>query len=132
MARIDNIGNSPWFNFKLGKFELDNIISEKRILTLSNNGGFYQLYHFIPLGDDNVFGQMGDNQLGIELMGHSLNDRTRYSVALVSSNDGNVNLPPKTLTPPSSRPARRSMPDTRAESIASARTRLSEMVRPTI
>ena len=38
---------------------------------------------------------MGDNQLGIELMGHSLNDRTRYSVALVSSNDGNVNLPNK-------------------------------------
>ena len=48
-----------------------------------------------PLGDSNVFGQMGDNQLGIELMGHSLNDRTRYSVALVSSNDGNVNLPNK-------------------------------------
>jgi hypothetical protein len=38
---------------------------------------------------------MGDNQLGIELMGHSLDDRTRYSVALVSSNDGNVNLPNK-------------------------------------
>jgi hypothetical protein len=95
MARIDNIGNSPWFNFKLGKFELDNVISEKRILTLSNQGGFYDLYHFIPLGDSNVFGQIGDNQLGIELMGHSLNDRTRYSVALLSSNDGNVNLPSK-------------------------------------
>ena len=38
---------------------------------------------------------MGDNQFGIELMGHSLDDRTRYSVALVSSNDGNVNLPNK-------------------------------------
>src|SRR5208283_2497132 len=95
MARIDNIGNSPWFNFKLGKFELDNIISEKRILTLSNQGGFYHLYHFIPLGDDNVFGQMGDNQLGAELMGHSLNDRTRYSVALLSSNNGQVQLPTK-------------------------------------
>ncbi len=95
MARIDNIGNSPWFNFKLGKFELDNIISEKRILTLSNNGGFYQLYHFIPTGDSNIYGQIGDNQLGVELMGHSLNDRTRYSVALLSSNDGNVNLPSK-------------------------------------
>jgi hypothetical protein len=95
MARIDNIGQSPWFNFKLGKFELDNIISEKRILTISNNGGLYHLYHFIPLGDNNVFGQMGDNQLGVELMGHSLNDRTRYSVALLSSNDGQVGLPSK-------------------------------------
>jgi hypothetical protein len=93
MARLDNIGNSPWFNFKLGKFELDNIISEKRILTISNDGGYYQLYHFIPLGDSNIFGQMGDNQLGIELMGHSLNDRTRYSVALLSSNDGQPGLP---------------------------------------
>ncbi len=92
-ARLDNIGHSPWFNFKMGKYELDNIISEKRILTLSNNGGLYQLYHFIPAGDSNYFGQMGDNQLGAELMGHSLDDRTRYSVSLVSSNDGNVNLP---------------------------------------
>ncbi len=95
MARLDNIGGNSWFNFKLGKFELDNIISEKRILTISNNGGYYQLYHFIPNGDSNIWGQMGDNQLGLELMGHSLNDRTRYSVALISSNDGNVNLPNK-------------------------------------
>ena len=36
---------------------------------------------------------MGDNQLGMELMGHSKNDRTRYSVALLSSNDGQVGLP---------------------------------------
>ena len=63
MARIDNIGNSPWFNVKLGKFELDNLLSEKRILTLTGNGGVYQLYHFIPQGDGNIFGQMGDNQL---------------------------------------------------------------------
>jgi hypothetical protein len=94
-VRFDNIGHRPWFNLKMGKFELDNIISEKRILTLSNNGGYYVLYHFVPLGDSNAFGQIGDNQLGVELMGHSLNDRTRYSVALLSSNDGNVNLPSK-------------------------------------
>ena len=52
-ARMDNIGHSSWFNLKMGKFELDNVISEKRILNLSNNGGFYVLYHFSPLGDDN-------------------------------------------------------------------------------
>jgi hypothetical protein len=93
MARLDNLFNSPWLNLKLGKFELDNLLSEKRILTLTGNGGIYQLYHFIPAGDGNVFGQMGDNQLGLEVMGHSVNDRTRYSVALLSSNDGNVGLP---------------------------------------
>ena len=93
MARIDNIGGSPWLNVKFGKFELDNLLSEKRILTLTGNGGIYQLYHFIPFGDNNVFGQMGDNQLGLEVLGHSANDRTRYSAALLSSNDGQVGLP---------------------------------------
>jgi hypothetical protein len=93
MARLDNIFGSTWLNIKMGKFELDNLLSEKRILTLTGNGGVYQLYHFIPQGDNNIFGQMGDNQLGVELMGHSYNDRTRYSAALLSSNDGNVELP---------------------------------------
>ncbi len=93
MARLDNVFGSSWLNVKLGKFELDNLLSEKRILTLTGNGGIYQLYHFIPAGDGNVFGQMGDNQLGVEVMGHSYNDRTRYSVALLSSNDGQVGLP---------------------------------------
>ena len=93
MARLDNLFGSPWLNVKLGKFELDNLLSEKRILTLTGNGGIYQLYHFRPFGDGNIFGQIGDNQLGLELMGHSYNDRTRYSAALLSSTDGNVNLP---------------------------------------
>ena len=93
MARLDNLGGSPWLNIKLGKFELDNLISEKRILTLTSISGAYETYHFIPQGDANIFGQMGDNQLGIEYMGHSADDRTRVSAALLSSNDGNVNLP---------------------------------------
>jgi hypothetical protein len=91
-VRLDNIGGSSWLNLKLGRFELDNLLSEKRILTLTGNGGIYQTYHFIPVGDGNIFGQIGDNQLGIEYMGHSVNDRTRISASLVSSSDGNVNL----------------------------------------
>jgi len=92
MARLDNLFGSPWLNIKLGKFELDNLLSEKRILTLTGNGGIYQLYHFIPVGDNNIYGQIGDNQLGVEVMGHSYNDRTRYSASLLSSSDGNVGL----------------------------------------
>ena len=92
-ARLDNLAGSPWLNVKLGKFELDNLISEKRILTLTSISGVYQTYHFIPQGDANIFGQIGDNQLGVEWMGHSANDRTRLSAALVSTNDGNVNIP---------------------------------------
>ena len=93
-VRFSNLLGSSWLNIKAGKFELDNIISEKRILGLSTNGGFYHMYHFQPVGEDPMFTfGLGDNQFGAELMGHSKNDNTRYSVALLSSNDGNVNLP---------------------------------------
>ena len=91
-ARFDNLFGSPWLNVKVGKFELDNIISEKRGLTLSGSGGGYQLYHFIPVGDNNFVGQMGDNQFGLEWMGHSANDRTRISATLLNSSDGSPDL----------------------------------------
>jgi hypothetical protein len=92
--RFSNILNSSWFNLKVGKFELDNLQSEKRILTLSSNGGYYQNYHFQPLVSVGVpevsytFG-IGDNQLGIEWMGHSKDDRTRVSASLLNGTDGN-------------------------------------------
>ena len=92
-VRFDNLFHSPWLNVRLGKFELDSFISEKRTLTLSGAGGAYQLFHFIPVNDGNIFGQIGDNQIGAEWMGHSFNDRTRLSAAVFSSTDGNVDLP---------------------------------------
>ena len=90
-VRFDNLGNSPWANVKLGKFELDNLLSEKRIILLSNNGGLYQSYHFIPLNDGTNFG-LGDNQIGVELMGHSPNSYTRYSLAALTSTDGEAGI----------------------------------------
>lgn len=92
MTRFDNLFHSTWLNIKVGKFELNNLLSEKRAVSLTGDGGIYQTYHFIPVGDGNIFGQMGDNQLGLEYMGHSYNDRTRVSAALIDSNDGNVGL----------------------------------------
>jgi hypothetical protein len=92
-VRLDNLFHSPWLNFKFGKFELDNLVSEKRGLTLSASGGGYQIYHFVPVGDGNIFGQLGDNQIGIEWVGHSLDDRTRFSATVLSSTDGNPDLP---------------------------------------
>lgn len=94
-VRFDNLLHTSWLNVKVGKFELDNVISEKRMLTLSNNGGFYQGYHFQPVTENPdlfTFG-IGDNQLGFEVSGHSRNDYTRYSVAVLSSNDGTENVP---------------------------------------
>ncbi len=92
MGRFDNLFGSPWLNIKMGRFELNNLLSEKRMVGLTGNGGIYQTYHFIPQADGNIFGQMGDNQLGMEYVGHSYDDRTRISAALLSSADGNVNL----------------------------------------
>jgi hypothetical protein len=91
-VRLDRLHGTPWLNFKFGKFELDLPISEKRIMTLSNNGGFYQLYHFLPPGDVTPT-SMGDNQLGVELLGHSADDHTRYALSLLSSTDGELGLP---------------------------------------
>ena len=90
-VRFDNLKGSPWFNLKFGHFELNELISEKRFLFLSNNGGIYQSYHFVPPGDSNDFG-LGDNESGVELMGHNANSYTRYSVAILSSTEGGVNL----------------------------------------
>src|SRR5947209_12126050 len=90
-VRFDNLAGNRWINFKVGKFELDNLISEKRFLFLSGNGGSYASYHFLPKGDANDFG-LGDNQLGAELSGHSDNSYTRYGVAVLSNTDGNPDL----------------------------------------
>ena len=91
-VRFDNLLNSPWLNVKVGKFELDNLMSEKRFLTLSGVGGAWFNYHFLPPGDSNGFGGIGDNQLGVELSGHNQNSYSRYSLAVLSSVDGNPGL----------------------------------------
>ena len=92
-ARFDNLAGSHWLNLKLGKFELDEPISQERLLTLNNTGGLYYNYFFTPPGDNNFFAGIGFTQLGVELQGHSDNDYTRYSVAVVSNSNGATNLP---------------------------------------
>ena len=91
-VRFDNLGRSPWANLKVGKFELDNLLSEKRFTWLSNNGGFLYAYHYLPVGTTNNFG-FGDNQIGAEFSGHSINSYTRYSVSLLTTDDGEPGLP---------------------------------------
>ena len=71
----------------MGSSSSTTSISEKRFLFLSDNGGSYQSYHFEAPGSNVDFG-MGDNQIGAELSGHSLNSYTRYSAALLTSSDG--------------------------------------------
>ncbi|MEO8636651.1 MAG: hypothetical protein ABI587_15345 [Gemmatimonadales bacterium] len=91
-VRFDNLFKSRWANLKVGKFEMDNMLSEKRGMMLSSNGAFYQSYHFVAPGDGTDFG-MGDNQIGVEWLGHSANSYTRASVAVLGSVDGVPGLP---------------------------------------
>jgi hypothetical protein len=91
-VRFDNLFKSSWANLKVGKFELDNMLSEKRSVMLSSNGTFYQSYHFVPVGDATDFG-LGDNQIGAEWLGHSVNSYTRVSVAVLAGSDGVPGLP---------------------------------------
>jgi hypothetical protein len=92
-VRFGDLLGSKWVNVKVGKFELDTPVSEKRFLALTENGGFFQLYHYIPSSDINSFAGLGENQLGVELMGHSANSYTRYAVSVLSSNSGTPGLP---------------------------------------
>src|SRR5438309_4631172 len=94
-VRFDNLWNSHWVNFKAGKFELDNLVSETRFLFLSGNGAAYQAYHFLPVTDSLGFTNfgLGDNQIGAELSGHSENSYTRYGVAELSNTEEAVGLP---------------------------------------
>jgi hypothetical protein len=91
-VRFDNLFRSSWANLKFGKFELDNMLSEKRSLMLSSNGTFYQSYHFVPAGDGTDFG-LGDNQIGAEWLGHSPDSYTRLSLAVLGGTDGVPGLP---------------------------------------
>src|SRR5579859_2560252 len=95
MVRLDNLAGSSWINVKLGKFELDNLLSEKRILTISSHGGFYLYFNDPPATENPGFFTtgIGNNQIGAEWMGHSKDDRTRLSAAVLSSTDGNPTLP---------------------------------------
>ncbi len=92
-VRLDNVLGSRWLNFKMGRFELDEPISQERSLTLNNTGGEYYTYFFTPPGDNNFFAGIGFPQIGAEVQGHSEDDATRYSVAVLSNSNGFGGLP---------------------------------------
>ena len=96
-VRFDNLAGSPWLNLKMGRFELDLPVSEKRSLNFSNYGGYYDVYHFFPVGSNPAMiaalQGLNSNQFGVELQGHNANSYTRYSLSVVSSNAGQYGLP---------------------------------------
>jgi hypothetical protein len=80
-GRINGVGGSSWLNFKIGRLELDLPRSEHRSYTLTTP---FLIYHYHPIGSQNGF-SIGDNQLGIELMGHGDGPGLRYALSLLSA-----------------------------------------------
>jgi len=83
-ARLDNLGGTGWLNVKVGKFELDLPASSHRNVTLTTG---YAAYGAHPQGTSVAF-DMGENQVGVEIDGHSARSSTRYALAFTSANGG--------------------------------------------
>lgn len=71
-----------WVNLRVGKHALDQPIDEHRTLTLTQG---YGAYHFHPQGSASAF-EVGRNQTGLEVWGHSEVGRLRYSVSFFNEN----------------------------------------------
>jgi hypothetical protein len=81
--RLDKVGGTPLLNIKTGIFEMDMPFPTKRILTLTTD---YPIYNFHPAGSIVEVG-LGENQTGVELMGHEDTLGLRYSIAAVEGDN---------------------------------------------
>lgn len=82
--RLNNLAGTGWLNLKVGKFELDEPASAHRGVALTYG---YAAYAGRPTGSVVAF-DMGENQVGVELDGHSARSETRYSLSFTSVNGG--------------------------------------------
>jgi hypothetical protein len=74
---------TDWLNIKVGKAELDLPSSMHRAFTIVAP---FIIYKYHPNGSSNPYA-IAENQLAMEVSGHSSTPGFRYSVALASSND---------------------------------------------
>jgi hypothetical protein len=76
------IFGTPFLNIRVGKHSPDLPVDEHRILTLTQG---YNIYHFHPQGSASTF-EPGENQVGVEVYGHTELDAIRYSVTVANEN----------------------------------------------
>jgi hypothetical protein len=81
--RFDKLSGTTLLNFKAGIFEPDIPFPTKRIFTLTTD---YLIYNYHPAGSTVEVG-LGENQTGIELMGHEDTLGFRYSIAAVEGDN---------------------------------------------
>jgi hypothetical protein len=78
-VRFNNIGDSSWLNLKVGKHEVDLPRSAHRPWNLSDTG--YLIYGYHSPGSASIY-DMGENQRGIEWMGHDRGSLNRLAVSV--------------------------------------------------
>lgn len=78
-VRFNDIGGSSWLNLKLGKHEVDLPRSGHRPWNLTGTG--YLIYGYHSPGSLSLY-DMGENQRGIEWVGHDRGSLNRASVSV--------------------------------------------------
>jgi hypothetical protein len=81
------IKDSDWFNVRIGQHEIDLPASGHRSISLSDSYLLYSYHPGIPGGSNLSAYDMGENQRGVEILGHDATDVTRYSVSVFSAQD---------------------------------------------
>jgi hypothetical protein len=80
-VRFSNLGGSSWANLKLGRHEVDLPRSAHRPWNLSSTG--YLIYSYHAPGSASLY-DMGENQRGVEWVGHDRGSFTRAAVSVFS------------------------------------------------
>jgi len=78
-VRFSNLLDSSWVNLKLGRHEVDLPLSAHRPWNLTDVG--YQIYSFHASGSQSTY-DMGENQWGVEYMGHDRGSLNRVAVSV--------------------------------------------------
>src|SRR5580704_257134 len=81
------IKNSDWFNIRVGQFEIDLPASAHRNLELTDSYLLYSYHPSVPGGANISAYDMGQNQRGVEIVGHDKDSQTRYTLTVFSAYD---------------------------------------------
>jgi hypothetical protein len=81
------IKNSDWFNVRIGQFEIDLPASSHRNLELTDSYLLYSYHPSVPGGASVAAYDMGENQRGVEIVGHDADSQTRYTFTVFSAHD---------------------------------------------
>jgi hypothetical protein len=79
--------NSDWLNIRVGQHEVDLPASGHRGISLTDSYLLYSYHPAVPGGNNLSAYDMGENQQGVEFLGHDKASLTRYSVSVFSAKD---------------------------------------------